>query len=594
MTTVSQYINKRLEKEVDHAFCSVGGAAIFLTDALKDTKIKPIFLLHEQASAIAAEAYGQYTNKLGVCICTAGPGVLNVITPITAAFIDSTPMIILSGQANTNHLSDSQTRSIGIQEVKTAEIVKPITKAAFTIKCPQDVPNIIEKAILLAKSGRPGPVLISIPLNMQTCEIDNIDIDWDVVDELDQPLMNWNMSTVQSIIKRLQQAKKPAIFVGNGVRLSDNSCYQDGLTAISLLKSALEKLRIPILTTWRAMDLFTEDHPLYIGRPGMVGERGANTTLQTCDFLLCLGTRLDLPSVAFDYSNFAPNAEKVIVDVDQAELDKLAFEKTEVHEDAWIFLDKLNLYINNNNITYENNEWLQLCKELHKQPISTIHADINSTTLCLYELIEWITPYLKDKVIAVGSSGSISECFCQSFKVQEGCRIIQSNGLGSMGFGLPAAIGAHYASGKPVICLDGDGSMALNIQELQYINDNNLPIYIIIINNGGYVSIKNTQDNLCQGDRCGVDRGTGLSIPNYEKIANAHNIHYDSFNPTMIGSGQVWKLYIEGYMDKILAHNRPHILEVFTDPNHKTQCRTTTTKQPDGSMKASGLENLCQ
>ena len=569
---VAEYIIKRLEREVDHAFCFVGGAAIFLMDELGKGKIKPVFCLHEQACSIAADAYGQYTNKLGLCIVTSGPGVLNALTGISAAFFDSTPMIILSGQANSNQLSCGNLRTKGIQEVKTEEIVKPITKAVFTIRNPTAAPDILEKAIRLATTGRKGPVWIDIPLDIQSTLIDipqNYTFVKTYQSKIDVP--DIRDKDIQNLLNMICFAKSPIIFVGNGVRLSHSE---------KLLKSVLEKLQIPVLTTWRAMDLFEEDHPLFVGRPGSVGQRGANTTLQTCDFLWCLGTRLDLASVAFNYRNFAPKAQKIIVDIDQAELDKLDFPATLIHEDLNNFLYKLNFTLNDfPQQRYENKEWLAKCKELHKQPIETIKPTGN--VLSLYKFIEELTPYLEDKIVVVGSSGTISEVFCQSFKVPKGCRVIQSNGLGSMGFALPAAIGAYYASGKPIVCLDGDGSFAMNIQELSLVAGANLPINMFIINNGGYVSIKNTQNGLCNGFQIGVDARSGLYLPDYKYIANSYDLPY--FKCT----SQTRKENLEFYFKYF-----PCIIEVFTDPNHKTQCRTTTKKNAQGQPEASKLEEL--
>jgi len=566
--TVAQYIIDRLSQEVDHAFCFVGGAAIFLTDALNNSTIKPVFNLHEQACAIAADAYGQYSNKLGLCIVTAGPGTLNALTGVAAAYFDSIPMIILSGQTNTFHLSGDNLRTKGIQEVKTEEIVKPIVKKVYTIRNPTAAPQIIEDAIFFAKEGRPGPVWIDIPLDIQ-----NKIIEEDYPNYFKMP--QYSSRTSWYFLDNLLSAKQPAILVGNGVRLDKAEGY-----LYDILNTFLH---IPILTTWGATDLFEENHPLYVGRPGMIGQRGANWIIQNCDYLLCLGARLDLGTVAFDYQNFAPKAMKYIVDIDQAELGKYCGT-----DESWLgicdsiynFCKQLHLHLLRNHLSYNNPEWLAQCKKLHDQPIETIPP--TEGTLSLYQFIEQLTPYLKDKVIALGSSGTVAEVFLQSFKVQPGCRIINSGGLGSMGFGLPAAIGAHYASGKPVIMLDGDGSFALNSQELALVSGANLPICMIIINNGGYLSIKNTQNNLCEGRQLGVDETYGLYLPNYEKMAKSYNLpYYKIIDKDSIHSVQY-----------TIDMAYPCIIEVFTDPYHKTQCRTTTNKQPDGTMKASGLENL--
>jgi acetolactate synthase-1/2/3 large subunit len=569
--TVAQYIIHRLEREVDHAFCLVGGASIFLIDALNGSKITPIFNLHEQACTIAADAYGQYTNRLGLAIVTAGPGSLNALTGVAAAFIDSTPMIILSGQANSFHLSNWRLRSKGIQEVKTEDIVKSITKKVYTCIDAEEIPTILEAAIYLAKNGRPGPVWLDIPLDIQ-----NTILKEEAPKYYSFPTPK-PCESIYYFLYKLVEAKRPVILVGNGVRLSG---------AEEKLKEILEKLKIPILTTWRAIDLFEENHPLYVGRPGMIGQRGANWVIQNCDLLLCLGARLDLASVAFDYKNFAPKAMKFVVDIDLAELNKIDIDESwlTLGYDLNSLLHQLNNYLDQFPYQrYENSEWLAECKKLHNQPIEIIPP--SGSSLSLYQFIDKLTPYLEDKIVVVGSSGTISEVFCQSFKVPKGCRVIQSNGLGSMGFGLPAAIGAHYASGKPIVMLDGDGSFALNMQELSLVSAKQLPITMIIINNGGYVSIRNTQDNICEGRRLGSNLDNGLILPKYSKVAECFDIEYYD----------MYYYFREKLIERIFNNDNwdcPCIIEVYTDPNHKTQCRTTTTKQADGTMKASGLENL--
>lgn len=567
--TVAQYIIDRLSREVKHAFCLPGGASIFLIDALNNSPIQPVFNLHEQACSIAADAYGQYTNKLGLCIVTAGPGSLNALTGVAAAYIDSTPMIILSGQANSFHLTYDKLRSRGIQEVRTTDIVKPIVKRVYQILDPLQTPQVIEDAIFHAKSERPGPVWIDIPLDIQNKIVPD-DTFFYYTLPLSTPLID-----LAYLIDKLLSAKQPVVMVGNGVRLAHAEKY---------LYELLDGLKIPVLTTWRAMDLFEENHPLYCGRPGMIGQRGANWTLQNCDVLLSLGCRLDLPSVAFDYKNFAPKAMKFIVDIDQAELGKMCGT-----DESWLGIrdnvgNFLETIYNKIEKPITKLHWLTTCKAGHDNPIETIPPA--EGVLSLYQFIDKLTPHLEDKVVAVGSSGSISEVFCQSFKVPKGCRVIQSNGLGSMGFGLSAAIGAHYASGKPVVCLDGDGSFAMNMQELALVKEKNLPITIFIINNGGYVSIKNTQDNICEGRRLGSDRASDLTLLDYEKVASSYDIPYYS-------SG--WYLTREDFfksLSQIPMKYGPRIIQVFTDPSHRTQCRTTTTKQEDGTLKASGLEIL--
>jgi acetolactate synthase-1/2/3 large subunit len=382
---------------------------------------------------------------------------------------------------------------------------------------------------------------------------------------------------VQDIIHIIEQAKRPVLFVGNGVRLAG---------AEQELKKAIAQLCIPILTTWRAADMIPDDHPYAMGRPGMIGQRAANFILQSCDLLICVGTRLDLAQVAFDYKNFAPKAIKLLVDIDLAELNKYEdlVPAILLHMDAKAFLqDLINLETHINMDWKQVSKWTNRCDELkEKYPLRNDYLKVhglNSRTLSLYEFIEEISPWLKDKTVVLGSSGTIAEVFFQAVHMPRNCRVINTPGLGSMGFALPAAIGAYYATGKPIVCIDGDGSVAMNIQELTHISKNQLPITLIIINNDGYVSIRNTQNNICEGNQLGSGPDNGLDLPNYKTIAAGFGLPYQLIS-------DMWNV------SAIELHKYSYVYEVMVDPNHQTVCRTQTTKDAEGNLKASGLENL--
>jgi acetolactate synthase-1/2/3 large subunit len=368
-------------------------------------------------------------------------------------------------------------------------------------------------------------------------------------------------------------AKKPVMLVGNGIKLSHSE---------EILFEVMNRLQMPVLTTWKTYDLFTEDNKYYCGRPGMIAERGPNFILQECDLLLSLGARLDLCQVAFDHANFAPNAQHIVVDIDGGEIHKLKFEgKIGICKDVGKFLKDLNKGLSKVGFS-ENSEWLAKCKTTKAQYplISEVTNNVS-----LYSFFNQLSKSLNiDDVIVLGSSGSVAEVGAQALKFyNDGHRVISTNSLGSMGFGLSAAIGTAVAINKRVICVDGDGSFAMGIQELQTLKSLDLPIFIFIVNNGGYVSIKNSQNNICDGRFLGINEKTGLSLPNYEKFAQAVDIPYEKIytNEGLLGIRQ----YLE-------YARPPLICELFCNPNHQTQPRTMTFKDDKGNLQMSKLENM--
>jgi len=385
-----------------------------------------------------------------------------------------------------------------------------------------------------------------------------------------------------NVVNALMNAKKPVIFVGNGVRQSGS---------IDLLKQILSQIQVPVLTTWRAADLFLESDPLYVGRPGMIGQRGANFILQSCDLLICLGTRLDLAQIAFNYNGFAPNAKKIVVDIDISELNKITTNITPIQGSVGIFLRQLQNDLKSVTkgvwtLRAKCPSWIKWrvhCKALHEKYQSRLVEEAaiqgSKDALSLYRFLKTLNPYLKDKIVVLGSSGTIAEVFFQVVEILPGMRIINTPGLGSMGFAIAAAIGAHYATGREIICIDGDGSFAMNIQELAVVDGLQLPIQFYVINNGGYVSIRNTQDNLCEKRHLGSEIGGGLYLPNLCSMAS----NYDNIEYSCI---------YNYYYFKPPNNSLPALCEVGVDTRHQTVCRTKTRRMSDGALQASSLENL--
>lgn len=590
--TVADYILQTLEKYgVKDIFYLPGGGALFLVDAISRTKINPVCMTHEQPASIAAEAYAQYKNDIGVLLVTTGPGVTNALTGVAAAYIDSIPMIVLSGQVNTYHMNSTKhyprpsLRQRGIQEVPTSDIVRPITKRVFTILNAKNAPTIIYDAINLAKSGRPGPVWIDIPLDVQQMEIEQSAIDdCFSYEALKNQYIAKPQRETRQLLEEIEVSKKPVFLIGNGVRLSNS---------IVTLNKILDKLKIPVLTTWKTFDLFNDDDELYCGRPGMIAQRGPNFIQQESDLLIVLGARLDLGQTAFNYENFAPNAKKIIIiDIDYAELAKLSFKnKVEYCYDLHDFLSTLLTTIHNSNFTYSNEEWRAYCKNLYYQyPLIVEQTE----QISLYHLMNVLSDFksynYENYVLVSGSSGCASEVTNQAFKMHwhSSCnRVLNTSGLGSMGFGLAESIGAHYASQLPTICIEGDGSFAMNMQELAKVSSKNLPICILLINNGGYNSIINSQTNLCSGRLLGVNSESGLDLPNYEKLANAFNIKYLALSTNEDVSSRLHNI-----LNNFMSDKKPIICELFCNPYHQTQPRTQTYRNNHGDLVSSGMENM--
>jgi acetolactate synthase I/II/III large subunit len=552
---VSDYLVKFLqEKGIKNVYILVGGAIMHIVDSLGKSDINIIPFMHEQSAGIAAEAESIYKNDVSVLITTAGPGILNAINPITSAWIDGNPMLIISGQCKTaDSMIGTGLRQKGVQEVNAVEILKPITILSVTTN-QYNLKFWLDASFDLFSLGcKKGPIFLEIPLDIQNEEID---LNEEQYIRPDLEPFNIDENT-NKLIELLNNSERPVILAGNGIRKSG---------ALEQFKELINSLGIPILLTWKSLDFISEDHIYNFGRPGSISSRYANSILQTCDLLISIGARMDYPTVAYDYNNFAPNAKKVIVDIDKNEINKLAFEKELVFNcDAKIFLEKLIKNKNKiNKIDLEKIKWLHYCIELkEKHPICLPEYYESETFVNPYVFIEELSKQLNsDDIIVAASSGSASEMMCQTFKIKEAQRFICSNGLGSMGYGLPAAIGACFASDKKrrVILVEGEGSFNMNLQELELVKRYNLPIVMFIWNNNGYKSIRDTHQKFF-GNVVASDKESGLTFPELCNIASAY------------------KLY-------------SMIIEVMIDPLFQTQPKVQSFVDDEGKMQSGKLENM--
>lgn len=569
---LSDYIAKVLEERVKHLFLLPGGGCIHLVDSFSKSKLELVPVLHEQAASIAAESYAQMTNELSIVLVTTGPGATNALTGIASAWLDSIPVLIISGQVqNKDRVKNLGVRQLGFQEIDTISIYKSITKYAITIENAIDIRYHLEKAIWLAKNGRPGPVLLDIPLDIQSAEIEPDDLLGYCPPHIEYNSIN----LIPDIAKDLQKAKRPILLVGNGVRLSNG---------ISPCLEFINKTNIPVLTSWKMMDLLPDDHPQYVGRPGGVGQRGANFNQQNSDFIICVGARLDHGQLAYQHKYFAREAKKCIVDIDQNEINKLTFDiHYSIPIDAKLFFTEINKSINRLN----TDEWLAFCKNLYnKYPVVlSEYLDSSLPKVNNYAFIHYLSELLPEGSLLIpGSSGACSEVTMQAFKIKNKTRVYNSEGLGSMGFGIPAAIGGCLANNKrTTICIDGDGGFFMNIQELELVNRYNLPIKFFILNNNGYGSIRTTQNTHFAGRVVASDPESGLTLPSIEKNAYAYNIPY-----AMIKN----QLNLKQDILDILNISGPIICEIIVDPNHKTLPKASVYKKNDGSFETRPMEDL--
>ena len=561
---------------VRDVFMLPGGGAMHLNESLGQRRdLRFVCNLHEQAAAIAAEAYAKVTNGLAVAMVTTGPGGTNAITGVASAWLDSMPCLIVSGQVKRDDLKrDSGVRIMGVQEVDIVSIVRPITKYAVTIEDPSTIRYHLEKAIHLALTGRRGPVWIDIPLDVQAAQINPGDLPGfsPAVEKASGSLED----EVGQLLGLLKTSARPVIVAGSGIRAAH---------AVKEFRQVVEKLQVPVLTTWLAMDLIPNEHPLFAGRPGSIAPRGANFTLQNSDLMLVVGSRLDMALTGYAHERLARHAVKIMVDIDEAEIQKM---RTVIHlpviADAGAFLRELNRQLDTGS-AYQFTDWVGRCQEWKQRyPVVTpehrVLADRVSTYLFSEALSEQLTG---NDIIASGSSGSGVELFLLAFQTKEGQRVLHSRGLGAMGFGLPASIGACIGSGrKRTICVDGDGSFQMNAQELETIRRLDLPIKIFVINNQGYASIRSSQEIYFR-HLVAADSSSGLSLPDVRLVAAAYGL------PSVAISSQH---DLVGGIRDVLEASGPVVCEVLAPAEEQRAPRLSSMQRADGSMVSKPLEDL--
>jgi acetolactate synthase-1/2/3 large subunit len=571
---------------VKHVFLVTGGGAMHLNQSLgSEPAIEAICNSHEQASAMCAEAYAKATNHLGVCMVTTGPGGTNAVTGVTGAWLDSTPTLFVSGQVKRpDRMFDKDgqplgMRQLGVQEVDIVSIVKPITKYAVTVLEPKDIRYHLEKAVHLALNGRPGPVWVDIPLDVQASPIDDPSTlpGFDPA-ELEDHSANTNLKQeVSRLIEKLNQSERPLLFAGNGIRLAKAEKEFAQLRAL---------LGIPTVATWCAADLVPSTDSTYVGRPGSVAARGANFALQNSDFLLAIGVRLDFAITGYAPQNLAREAHKVAVDIDAAELAKLhPYLQQPLCAHAKAFLTEL-LAQRESIRSRDRSPWDKRCADWKtRYPVVTDEHRNPDTKVSIFHLAEVIgTESAPDDLLVSGSSGSGIEIFLLACPTRNGQRIYHTAGLGAMGYGLPMSLAVSIGGGrKRTILVDGDGGFQFNIQELETAARLKLPVKFFVLNNNGYASIRASQTAYFGRANIGCDSNTGLTVPEMSKIAAAYNI------PSIVIPNQK---NLREDVKRALAMEGPVVIDVHVIPDEVRAPRLQSYQKPDGSFVSKPLEDM--
>jgi len=564
---------------VKHIFMLPGGGAMHLNDSVgKCENLQYVCNLHEQACAIAAEAYARLTNNLGVALITSGPGGTNTITGVAGAWLDSTPCLFISGQVKRSDLTGERgVRMIGVQEIDIVSIVKPITKYAVTIMEPKEIRYHLEKAVFLAKTGRPGPVWIDIPLDVQAFMVDSQNLKgFDAQSVHPSKTLDMVKSQISEVIELLNNAQKPVILAGNGIRLAN---------ADSEFLQLTHALKIPVLTTRLGVDLISHDDDSYVGMPGSIASRAANFTLQNSDWLLILGARLDMALIAYAPEKLARAAKKIMVNIDPAEINKLSgIIDIPIVSDAKLFILEF-LHQRDRAINKDRSAWIQRIKEWkHRYPFVTNEHRNEKRGISIYRFSEILSEeMLSEDIVLPGNSGFACEIFLTAMKVKYGQRVFHNKGTGAMGFCQPAAIGACLGGNKRrTICVDGDGGFQMNIQELETVKRLDLPIKFFVINNNGYTSIRSSQQAYF-GRLTGADSTSGMTLPSVFQIASAYGIRSDCISDVET---------IRAQIHSILEYPGPVVCEVVVVPDELRQPRVSSVQRPDGSMVSKPLEDM--
>lgn len=563
---------------VKHIFIVSGGSNVNILDSIdKNPNLKYICNHNEQGSAMAAEAYGRVGGNIGVCVTTMGPAATNTLTGVMGAWTDSIATLYLCGQVKREvMITGTHLRQLGVQEINITDMARPITKYCEVVQDPLKILYHLKKAVYIAKSGRPGPVLLDIPADIQSMEIEESEfIDFDPVKDGLEPAPNTLLKDqVGQLVKWLKESKRPVIFAGHGIRLSKSEKEFIELA---------EKLQIPVLTTMSANDLIESDHPLFIGRPGVFGDRAGNFAIQNSDLMISIGARHHLWNIGYNYASFAKSAKKVVVDIDINELNKkTVVPDLAINANAKDFIEELK---NHATELVEIKPWLEKCRGWkEKYPVVSPEYKEEKNFVNSYYFTDRLSKKLEENEIIMTGVGTAFTGTLQSIKIKKGQRLHCSIGCASMGYDLPSAIGGWFSTGKNrIILITGDGGIMFNLQELQTIVHHKIPVKIFLLNNNGYLAIKNTQNSFFQGNLAGVDGKSGVSLPSFSKIAEAFGLGYVSMKDNDD---------IDQKIEETLNYDGPVICDINMSPTQPLLPKVYSEKLPDGTMISKPLEDM--
>ena len=584
---VADYIANKIAEYTDHIFLVTGGGAMHLNDAFgRQENLKYICCHNEQACSIAAEAYTRVSGKIGAINVTTGPGGINALNGVFGAWVDSIPMIIISGQVKretslSHYKLNGILRQLGDQEVDIVAMTKSITKFSILVDDPLKIKFYMEKALSIALEGRPGPVWLDIPVDVQSSYVDVESLaPYNHSEKIDSDSKNEIKHLIKESLLKLVNSQRPVVYAGSAIWHSKSH--------IEFIEF-IEKINIPVVTAWNSNDLLWDEHNLYAGRPGSVGNRGGNFTVQNSDCLIVLGSRLNIRLVSYNWENFAKNAFKIGVDIDNAELNKptssydikLNLDLKEFFNIAIDILNENLIRFNYNNWNYKTKEWLL------KYPVCLPEYWNNTTSVNPYCFIDTLYEKLDSNDIVVCADGTACVTAFQGAKIKKGQRLFHNSGCASMGYDLPAAIGAYFGRIKNttdrIICIAGDGSIMMNLQELETISGNNLNIKIFLLNNKGYHSIRQTQQSFFKDNIVGCGLESGLTFPDFEKIAKAFNFTYKPIRN---------HIELSKCIEFVLKENGPTFCEVFIDMNQQFSPKLSSRKLEDGTMVTATLEDM--
>ena len=592
MIKISDYVIEFIQKlGVDHIFYVSGGGAMHLNDSLGRSSIEGVAMIHEQGASIAAESYARVREGFGCCLVTSGPGATNAITGLVGAYIDSIPVIFISGQAKRADLrGNSGVRQFGIQEVDIISMVKSYSKYAVQIEEPENIRYELEKAATIAVSGRPGPVWIDIPLDIQASTIEPERIrgyfgsDLTAEEKINLKVIQDNsqfeakQSDIDETINLFNSAKKPVIILGHGIRLSHSA---------DRVRELVEMLGAPVLTSWNGVDLIEDSHPLYFGRPGGVGQRAANIIMQKADFVLTLGTRLNLLATGYNFEGFLKNAKHVMVDIDAAEMNKKSVHPyLKVNCDVASFIDKLILSGDSLRKPRNLDPWIDECRKLTvTYPVEIPEQQARTGFVSNYHLIDIISEQMTgDDIYQFTSSGTTVDIAMKVFKIKRGQRAFLTKGLAAMGYDIPASIGSCLGGGRRrTVCVTGDGSAAMNMQELEVINRLGLPVKIFVSDNQGYAMIYGSQSGNFSGRLTGCTKESGLTLPDMSKIAEAIGIRGETIEN---------EDELPGKIKSALEYDGPVVCKVNTDIAQKVLPKQANYMKEDGQMASRPIEDM--